>query len=188
MKWLQWFSALQSSNVTSVWNRARKMRENLNLYSLDVSVTGKMTLTHFIAHKGNFDFYPSSHLKMNPGSIGLQKKDTEIQTQFILNRIWRNWILNEFVWHDAGRQLKLIRWWHTSNVHVWEDASGGHTEELTRKARSIESSSFHVCVYLCIYKCVCFYVCLCVCAHVCVHLCIHKCVFVCTGCFFTGLP
>ena len=66
------------------------MHENLNLYSLDVSVTGKMILTHFIAHKGNFDFYPFSHLKMNPGSIGLQKKDTEIQTQFILNRIWRN--------------------------------------------------------------------------------------------------
>ena len=42
------------------------MHENLNLYSVDVLVTGRMTLTHFIAHKGYFDFYPLSHLKMDP--------------------------------------------------------------------------------------------------------------------------
>ena len=33
------------------------MHENLILYSLDVTVTGKMTLTLFIAHEGYFDFY-----------------------------------------------------------------------------------------------------------------------------------
>ena len=32
------------------------MHENLILYFLDVTVTGKMTLTHFIAHEGYFDF------------------------------------------------------------------------------------------------------------------------------------
>ena len=49
------------------------MHENLILYSLDVSVTGKMTLTHFIAREGYFDFYSFSHLKMNGRSIGIQK-------------------------------------------------------------------------------------------------------------------
>ena len=96
MKWLQWFSALQSSTVTSVWNGARKMHENLILYSLDVSVTGKMTLTHFIAREGYFDFYSFSHLKMNPRSIGIQKmrhrNSNAIHTQSDMAELNSEWV------------------------------------------------------------------------------------------------